>query len=258
MRFRGLLWFLIGSLAVILLVVESRTIWLTLIAQNLVVEDQLHSSDLIAVFAAEEERAKHAARLYRQGLAPRVLTTGEVMAKGIELFCHKRVTDAELMAKMLADDGVPKGAVIVIPRGTSTLEEGEAIKAFMKTHGYRSLIAVSSPYHMRRVRATLSHFFQGTAVVVQYSPAQDEDFDASQWWRHEKSLIHVTNEYLKLAYYHIALFSSFASKSRQGSQHIQYALKAVDCQGCKRNGFTSYDAIVIGRTVREAGEEHGS
>jgi len=226
----------------------------TLIAQNLVVEDQLHSSDLIAVFAAEEERAKHAARLYRQGLAPRVLTTGEVMAKGIELFCHKRVTDAELMAKMLADDGVPKGAVIVIPRGTSTLEEGEAIKAFMKTHGYRSLIAVSSPYHMRRVRATLSHFFQGTAVVVQYSPAQDADFDASQWWRHEKSLIHVTNEYLKLAYYHIALFSN----SPRGTLQIQYDLKAVDSQSCKRNEFTSCDAIAVGKTLREAGEEHGS
>jgi uncharacterized SAM-binding protein YcdF (DUF218 family) len=193
------------------LFVESRAIWLTLIAQNLVVEDQLHYSDLIAVFASEEERARHAARLYREGFAPRVLTTGEMIAKGIELFCHKRVTDAELMAKILADNGVPQNAVIVIPRGTSTFEEGEAIKAFMGRHGYRSLIAVSSPYHMRRVRATLSHFFQGTAVVVQYSPAQDPDFDPSKWWRYEKSLIYVTNEYLKLWYYHIALFSSFAS-----------------------------------------------
>jgi uncharacterized SAM-binding protein YcdF (DUF218 family) len=206
MRFRGLLWFFIGSLAVMLLVVESRTIWLTLIAQNLVVEDQLHSSDLIAVFAAEEERARHAARLYRQRLAPRVLTTGEAIAKGIELFCRVRVTGAELTAKMLADDGVPKNMVIVIPQGTSTYEEGEAIKAYMRTHGYRSLIAVSSPYHMRRVRATLSHLFHGTEVVVQYSPAQDPDFDASRWWRHENSLLQVTNEYLKLAYYHIALF----------------------------------------------------
>jgi uncharacterized SAM-binding protein YcdF (DUF218 family) len=254
MRFRGLFWVLIGSLAVILLIVESRTIWLTLIAQNLVVEDQLHSSDLIAVFAAEEERAKHAARLYREGLAPRVLTTGELVAKGIELFCHKRVTGAELMAKTLADDGIPKSDVIVIPHGTSTYEEGEAIKTFMEAHRYRSLIAVSSPYHMRRVRATLSHLFQGTAVVVQYSPAQDADFDASRWWRHEKSLIYVTNEYLKLAYYHMALFSN----SRQGSQHIQYDLKAVDCQTCKRNEFISYDPIVVGTTVREAGEEHGS
>jgi uncharacterized SAM-binding protein YcdF (DUF218 family) len=93
--------------------------------------------------------------------------------------------------------------VIVIPRGTST-EEGSD-QSLHKTHGYRSLIAVSSPYHMRRRRGLFT-LFQGTAVVVQYSPAQDADFDASQWWRHEKSLIDVTNEYLKLAYYHIALF----------------------------------------------------
>jgi uncharacterized SAM-binding protein YcdF (DUF218 family) len=205
-RFRGLLWFLIGGLPLLLLVVQSRTIWLTLIAQNLVVEDQLHSSDLIAVFAAEEERAKHAARLYREGIAPRVLTTGEAIVKGIEFFCHKRVTGAELMAKMLDDNGVPKSAVIAISRGTSTYEEGEAIKAFMETHGYRSLIAVSSPYHMRRVRATLSHILEGTGVSVQYSPVRNNDVNILEWWRHERDLIDVTNEYIKLAYYHLALF----------------------------------------------------
>jgi uncharacterized SAM-binding protein YcdF (DUF218 family) len=177
-----------------------------LIARNLIVEDKLHSSDLIAVFAAEEERAKHAAQLYRDGLAPRVLTTGEAIAKGVEFLCHKRVTGAELMAKMLSDNGVPKSSIVVIPQGTSTYEEGEAIKALMDTHGYRSLIAVSSPYHMRRVRATLSHIFEGSRISVQYSPARDSNVNILEWWRHERDLIDVTNEYIKLAYYHLALF----------------------------------------------------
>lgn len=206
MRFRGLSWFLVGAVGFILLAVQSSTVWLPWVAQNLIVEDQPHSADLIVVFAADEERAKHAARLYREGLAPRVLTTGELITKGIELFCHKRVTGAELTAKVLTDAGVPERAVIVLPRGTSTYEEAEAIKAFMKTNGYHSVIAVSSPYHMRRVRATLSHLFQGTAIAVQYSPAEGADFKAAEWWRHERDLVHVTNEYLKLAYYHLALF----------------------------------------------------
>jgi uncharacterized SAM-binding protein YcdF (DUF218 family) len=249
-----MLWFLIGSLTLIILAVESHTIWLTSVAQNLIIKDELRPSDLITVFAAEEERARHAARLYRRGFAPRIVTTGEAIPRGVEFFCHMKVTDAGLTAKILADSGVPENQIIVIPRGTSTFEEGEAIKDFMQRNGYRSLIAVSSPYHMRRVRATLSHLFQGTAVAVQYSPAQDDDFDASQWWRHEKSVINVTNEYLKLAYYHIALFSN----SPRGTLQIQYDLKAVDSQSCKRNEFTSCDAIAVGKTLREAGEEHGS
>jgi uncharacterized SAM-binding protein YcdF (DUF218 family) len=192
--------------ALIFLAVSARSVWLPLIAQNLIVEDQLHSSELISVFAADEERARHAARLYREGLAPRILTTGELIPKAIEIFCHKRVTGAELMAKVLTDNRVPNSAIIVSPWGTSTYEEGEAIKAFMKTHGYRSLIAVSSPYHMRRVRATLSHILEGTGISVQYSPARNGDFNVLEWWRHERDLINVTNEYIKLAYYHLALF----------------------------------------------------
>ncbi|MGH7828250.1 MAG: YdcF family protein [Candidatus Binatia bacterium] len=207
MRVRGLLWFLAGTTGAIFLAVQSSTVWLPWIAENLIVEDQLRSSDLIAVFAADQDRAKHAARLYREGLAPRVLATGGVITKGVELFCHKRVTGAEFMAKMVNETGVPPSAITALSRGTSTYEEGEAIKDFMRTHGYRSVIAVSSPYHMRRVRATLAHLFQGTAIAIRYSPAADDsDFNAKEWWRHEKNLIRVTNEYLKLAYYHLALF----------------------------------------------------
>ena len=167
---------------------QSRTIWLPWIAQNLIVEDALHPADLIVVFSAKEERARHAVRLYQEGLAPRILVTGGLTSEAIELFCHKRVTGAELSAKMLADAGVPKSAVIVLPRATSTYEEAEVIKAFMKTQGYRSVIAVSSPYHMRRVRATLERLIRGTEIEVQYSPAKDSEFEVESWWRNPLKL----------------------------------------------------------------------
>jgi uncharacterized SAM-binding protein YcdF (DUF218 family) len=206
MKTRFVLRIALGIVAVIVFVVQSRALWLPWIAQNLVVEDKLAPSDVIAVFAAEEARGRHAAELYRRELAPRVLTTGELVSKAVLLFCGKPVTGAEFMAKVLGDEGVPNDAVVAIPRGTSTYEEAEAVKAFMTGHGYRSLIAVSSPYHMRRVRATLSHILEGTAVSVQYSPARNGDFKIREWWRHERDLINVTNEYIKLAYYHLALF----------------------------------------------------
>jgi uncharacterized SAM-binding protein YcdF (DUF218 family) len=201
------LWLTAGVAALLLVVVQSRTIWLPAIASNLIVEDALRPADVIAVFAgAHGDRARHAARLYQDGIAPRILATGALTATEIQLFCGRRVTGAELTAKVLTDAGVPHSAVIVIPQGTSTYEEGETIKASMKTHGYRSVIAVSSPYHMRRVKATLEHLLHGTEMKVQYSPTKDADIQVERWWTNEKDLINVTNEYLKLAYYHLALF----------------------------------------------------
>ncbi|MBI4488599.1 MAG: YdcF family protein [Deltaproteobacteria bacterium] len=207
MNFRLWFWSLFCGVAAIFLVAQSRTIWLPWIAKNLIVEDALRPADLIVVFAgSHEERASHAARLFHQGLAPRILVTGELTSKVIELFYHQRVTGAELSAKVLTDTRVPKSAVVVIPKGTSTYEEGEAIKQFMETHGYRSVIAVSSPYHMRRVRATLKRLLQGKQIEVRYSPEKGSGVEVKNWWKMEKDLVEVTNEYLKLAYYHLALF----------------------------------------------------
>lgn len=200
------LWSLFAALGLIALTFQTRGVWLPWIAMNLIVADEPSRADLIVVFAAEEERAQHAARLYQARLAPVILVTGGLPIRSLEAFCNKRVTGAEFSAKLLTDAGVPNDAIRVITKGTSTYEEGEVLRGFMRENGYRSVIAVSSPYHMRRVRSTLSHLLRGTEISLQYSPAGDADFKASEWWRHERDLIRVTNEYLKLAYYHLALF----------------------------------------------------
>jgi len=198
-------WLLLGIAGAIVAAVLSREAWLPWIAMNLIVADRPSRSDLIVVFAAEEDRVRHAAELYRKGFAPRILLTGGLPLRGVEAFCGKRVTGAEFGAKVLADAGVPKNAVHVVSKGTSTYEEAEVMRGFMNEHGYRSVIAVSSPYHMRRVRTTLSHFLRDTPISAQYSPAAEARFRAEEWWRHERELIDVANEYLKLAYYHLAL-----------------------------------------------------
>jgi uncharacterized SAM-binding protein YcdF (DUF218 family) len=177
MRTRRLLWITLGILGLTVIVVQSRTLWLPWIAQNLVVEDTLAPSDVIAVFAAEEARGKHAADLYRRDFAPRVVTTGELISKSGYFICGQRVTGARFMAMVLADEGVPNGAVVAIPRGTSTYEEAQAMKSFMTDNGYHSLIAVSSPYHMRRVRASLSRILKGSGITVRYSPARNDRFN---------------------------------------------------------------------------------
>jgi uncharacterized SAM-binding protein YcdF (DUF218 family) len=197
---------LLAPLALLLMLVAMAPVWLPALAGHLVVEDPLIPADVIVVFAGgHRERPQHAADLYRRGLARRIVLTGGETARAIELFCDRRVTGAEINAKLLRDAGVPEDAMIVLPRGTSTYEEAEIALDQLRGRGYRSAIAVSSAYHMRRVRTTLLHHRRNEPITVQVSPAPTPDWKPRAWWRDERSLLLVANEYLKLAYYHLAL-----------------------------------------------------
>jgi uncharacterized SAM-binding protein YcdF (DUF218 family) len=194
------------AVGLLVLAVGGHRLWLPGIAEYLIVDDTPTSADVIAVFAGGRgERARHAAELYRRGLAPRILATGGETSYDIWTMCERRVTGAEITAKLLRDAGVPDGAVAVIPRGTSTYEEADVIRDYLTSHGYRAVIAVSSEYHTRRVSATLRHHLRSGNVAVQISPAWTPEFTPTEWWRGEHSLLFVASEYEKLIYYYLAL-----------------------------------------------------
>jgi uncharacterized SAM-binding protein YcdF (DUF218 family) len=186
------------------MLVVTREHWLAAAAGFLVVDEPVAAADVIAVFAGGGgERADHAAALFAQGLAPRILVTGGEASGAVELVCGERLTGAELSARRLARAGVPADAVTIVPRGTSTYEEAAVVREFLTRGGHHTVIAVSSAYHMRRVGASLRHHLRGDAVV-RLSAAPTRDFDPRRWWRDEHGLLLVTHEYLKLAYYHLA------------------------------------------------------
>lgn len=208
MRWLRGLGYSVGALAALVLVlVLTRAVWLPWIAQRLVIEDEPARAELLFVFAgAPEERGIHAARLYQQGVAPRILVTGQGVSRDIAYFCGRQVTKAELTAKAIETAGVPPSVIHVLPQGTSTYEESEALKTYMLDHGFNTVVVVSSPYHMRRVRATLRHVLRGTTIRVGYSPAQPSRFRVAGWWTRERDTLLVFSEYLKLLYYYVARF----------------------------------------------------
>jgi uncharacterized SAM-binding protein YcdF (DUF218 family) len=202
---RGLV---VGLVFVALIALAALTpgVWLPVIARFLVVDESLDAADVIAVFAGGRgERAEHAARLFQRRLASTILVTGGEVSGEIALFCGQRITGADLSARRLRLAGIPDSAVVVIPKGTSTYEEAAVVRDYLKARGHRSVIAVSSAYHMRRVRATLQHQLEADRTVVRVSAADTPDFQPRHWWRNERGLLLVTHEYLKLAYYQLHL-----------------------------------------------------
>lgn len=94
------------------------------------------------VFAA---RLDHARDLYRAGFAAHVITVGAGQ-KG------DATTEAEAGRRYLTAAGLPASAVLAVPRGNDTLVSVRAAARTALRSGWHSVILVSDPWHVARVR----------------------------------------------------------------------------------------------------------
>jgi uncharacterized SAM-binding protein YcdF (DUF218 family) len=89
-------------------------------------------------------RLDHAALLYEQGRAERVLVLGGAQP-------GDRFTEAEAGMTYLADNGVPAEAIIPVPEGQTTFGSLRAAALVMQAAGMDSAFLVSDPWHNARV-----------------------------------------------------------------------------------------------------------
>lgn len=135
--------------------------------------DEARAADVIIVLGAAEYRGRpspvlrarleHALELYRQGLAPRILTTGGAGGDPVH-------TEAEVARSWLAKQGVPSEAILVEDQSASTAHSTAAAAEIMRRMGLKSAIVVSDGYHIFRVKKMLE--FRGLNVYG--SPRPDE------------------------------------------------------------------------------------
>jgi uncharacterized SAM-binding protein YcdF (DUF218 family) len=113
-----------------------------------------------------EARLEHALKLYDAGVAPRIVTVG-----GKET--GDQFTEAEAGRDYLAKAGVPKDALLAVPKGVDTLESMRVVSAAFDEHGWHSAVLVTDPWHAMRAQrmaedagmdATSSPTRQGPAV----------------------------------------------------------------------------------------------
>ena len=138
-------------------------------------------SDLAIVFGSHEptlavERARHAASLYRSGLTPRLLFTGGPTS-------DESLSEAEAMAAVAGDAGVPAEAILLERESRTTVENLTLSVALLRRHGLLDSLSVlhlvSCPWHMRRV-GLLARTLFGSAVRLLASP-HEATCTASSW-----------------------------------------------------------------------------
>ena len=117
--------------------------------------DDRGKADIVVVLGAAQydgtpsavlsSRLDHAARLWRAGIAPVIVTVG-----GRRL--GDTYTEAEAGRNYLASYGVPKDVVVAIGDGRDTLESLQAVAHRAGTAGWRTAVIVSDPWHSLRAR----------------------------------------------------------------------------------------------------------
>lgn len=91
------------------------------------------------------DRIWHSARLYKQGIAPKIIISGG-RSPGMELRSDVQ-TEAQAMRLLLIDLGVPEQALILEDASRTTRENAEKTKALI---GDRRIALVTSAFHMPR------------------------------------------------------------------------------------------------------------
>lgn len=146
---RGLIYMIVGTIVVSLTIalVTAGHVW------AFARQDDRDRADTILVLGAAQyngrpskwfaARLDHAAELYRQGVAPRVVTVGGKLD-------GDAYTEAQAGAMYLRDQGVPEASVTEINEGSDTLESAEAFGTLASTEGWGSTVVVTDPAHSLR------------------------------------------------------------------------------------------------------------
>ena len=140
-----------------LILLTAVSIYTVALVMVLVVsqQDQRRAVDAIVVLGAAQyngrpspvlrARLDHALRLYNEGYAPRIVVTGGV-GRG-------DTTSEAIVGRhyLLARDVVP-GDVVVQAQGRSTQASMTAVADWLEAEGLHSVLLVSDPFHMYRLR----------------------------------------------------------------------------------------------------------
>ena len=176
-------------------------------ARALIVSAPLERADAIVVLSGSStlaERTQHAARIYSQNRAPRILLTTDNQQGGWSSSEQRNPYFHEIAVKELTRLGVPSQNIEVIrPPVSNTWDEAVLVTDYAKTHNLRSILIVTSSYHSRRALWSFRTLLHGTNTEVGLDPVPTgiQTPPPATWWFHGRGWQLVVVEYSKLIYY---------------------------------------------------------
>jgi uncharacterized SAM-binding protein YcdF (DUF218 family) len=171
-----------GCLAVVLVALALavagwllRSYILTGLGRALVEDDGAQKAQAIVVLGGDDygTRIVKAAQLAEAGYAPYVLVSGPLSLLG-----HESDDTIEYGRRR----GFPDSLFRAVPNETdSTRGEAAFIGRYLRAHGIRKILLVTSNFHTRRATWLMRH--ENPGLEVHAIPAPDPYFTAGAWWK---------------------------------------------------------------------------
>lgn len=128
-------------------------------------------------FGGGADRFIYAAKLYKAGVAPKILISGgNVFAQDASM-----KTEAYYTKQILVEFGINADDILIETQSRNTFENAFYSKAFMEDNDFKNAILVTSAFHMRRSAA----IFQTAGINIVAAPTDFSIVDS-----HSPKLIH--------------------------------------------------------------------
>ncbi len=151
---------------------------------------------IVALGGDSGERVCMAQSLFAGGYAPQILLTGTEVRNS-----RTRPTYRDWRATYLKKHGVPVNSILYDARSLNSWQEAVNTLQLMKQRGWKQVIVVSDPPHMRRLHWVWSKVFRGSGLEYSLCASQPSWWNERHWWSNKISTKFVVDEYLKLVYY---------------------------------------------------------
>ncbi|MBI4342347.1 MAG: YdcF family protein [Candidatus Omnitrophica bacterium] len=137
-----------------------------------------------------QERIKRAVDLYRTGYAPRL-----IVSSGYTFVFR----EAEVMKELAVRLGVPEAAILLETDASNTVEHVRLTRDILQQAGWRRILLVSSPYHMRRALWTFRR--QAPGLTVMPTPVTGSQFYAHERGASLEQILGILQEYAAIVWY---------------------------------------------------------
>jgi len=118
-----------------------------------------------------EARVRHATRLYKEGRVGLLIPTG---GRG-----EHPPSEAEVMARILREEGIPEEAVLIENRALNTWDSARLVAGMAGKFGVKSVVVVTDPLHCVRAAAA----FRRVGLMAWAEPVYSSPMWRGKWLR---------------------------------------------------------------------------
>ena len=180
-------WLSIGTLLLLYIVI----LFSLFISELRVATDEIAYADAIVVLTGGTGRVEEGLRLFREGRGGYLILSGVEETSTLDTIFPGRDLKA----------AVDTSRIILDIESRRTLDNALNVKKIVDNKGFKSLILVTSNYHMKRAFTIFSKTIN-SEVKLYRNPVRGPNFKDGDWFRDPISLKLVTSEFFKYIWFH--------------------------------------------------------